>query len=184
MADEVWADIPGYEGLYQASTLGNIRSLFRYRKQLKPAKYSRDYLQVVLYKGKKKECVTVHRLVAMAFLPNPNNFPEVNHKDENKLNNRLENLEWCTRAYNNSYGTAIERHVRNTNYYSFAYLTSRQKKMIPVLQFLDGKRLAKYESSRIASDTTGIARENIIAALKGRRKSAGGYQWEYDRSVE
>lgn len=183
MAVESWADIPGYEGLYQASTFGNIRSIYGRKKRLRPAKYSRKYLQVTLYNGGRKECCAVHRLVALAFLPNPQNLPEVNHKDENKLNNRLDNLEWCTRAYNNSYGTAIERHVQNTDYYSPAYIDARRKRMVAVLQYIDGKCIAKHESSKAASDATGISRENIIAVLKGRRKSAGGFQWKYDGGV-
>lgn len=182
MADELWADIPGYEGLYQASTFGNIRSVFG--NKLKAAKYSRDYLQVTLYKGGHKKCLSVHRLVATTFIPNPQNMPEVNHKDENKLNNRLENLEWCTRAYNNSYGTAVERHVQNTDYYSDAYLKARQKRRIAVYQYIGGRCIARYESSKAASDATKIQRENIIAVLKGRRKSAGGYQWKYDGGID
>lgn len=114
---EEWRKIVGYEGLYEVSSLGRVRSLDRYVKTcyeayklqkgkiLNPGKNTNGYLQVVLHcNGKYKKCL-VHRLVSQAFLPNPDNLPEVNHKDEDKTNNRVENLEWCTAKYNLSYGT-------------------------------------------------------------------------------
>ena len=97
---EIWKDIPNYEGLYQVSNLGNIKSLFRYKKILKPIKNTLGYLKVSLYKNKKIKVFSIHRLVAETFIPNPNNLPEINHKDGNKGNNNVENLEWCTRQQN------------------------------------------------------------------------------------
>lgn len=97
---EIWKDIKGYEGLYQVSNLGNIKSLFRYKKILKPTKNTLGYLKVSLYKDKKIKVMSVHRLVAEAFLENTNNFTDINHKDGNKTNNKVENLEWCTRQQN------------------------------------------------------------------------------------
>lgn len=131
---EVWKDIKGFEGLYQVSNLGNIKHLpysqpyigrwgnlvIRKKKELmlKPApmKRSNGYLGVTLYKNGKRCTRSVHRLVAEAFVPNPNNLPQVNHKDENKLNNESVNLEWCTSQYNINYGTANHRRSRTMRF--------------------------------------------------------------------
>ena len=101
---EEWRDIQGYEGLYMVSNLGRVKSLNYHRtgkeRIMKPSDNGHGYLFVVLCKdGKDKNC-RINRLVAQAFLPNPDNLPEVNHKDENKYNNCVENLEWCDRSYN------------------------------------------------------------------------------------
>ena len=103
-----WKDIPGYEGLYQVSNLGEIKSL-NYRntgkeKIIKPRKNKGGYLRVVLCKNGKQKDFLVHRLVAVAFIPNHNNYNQVNHKDENPSNNNVNNLEWCTSKYNSNYG--------------------------------------------------------------------------------
>ena len=121
---EEWRPIEGYEGLYEVSNTGQVRSLDRYVKNnysyrlqkgkvLSPEKNKDGYLLVSLCCNGKQNLRTVHRLVAQAFIPNPNNLPQVNHKDENKSNNRVDNLEWCDQAYNNLYGTRQERY-RNT----------------------------------------------------------------------
>ena len=126
---EEWRPIVGYEGLYEVSNLGRVRSLDRYvkcgyeayrlqkGKVLSPTKDTNGYLKVVLNCNGKHKSINVHRLVTEAFLPNPDNLPEVNHKDEDKTNNRVENLEWCTRKYNVNFGTARIRskdtHIKN-----------------------------------------------------------------------
>lgn len=114
---EIWKDIKHYEGLYQVSNLGNVKTLDKYvnsgiknnnkvkRKGKLLKQYNkRGYLQVTLTHNNKRKYVGVHRLVAQAFIPNPNNLPQVNHKDEDPLNNHVENLEWCTAKYNCNYG--------------------------------------------------------------------------------
>lgn len=121
---EEWKDIKWYEGLYQVSNLGRVKSLpkdvfvsnptftgYRHTKEkiLKPSKNGAGYQVVILCNNNKKYQVYVHRLVAQAFIPNPNNLPEVNHKDENPLNNIVDNLEWCTHKYNGNYGTVNMR---------------------------------------------------------------------------
>ena len=109
---EEWRDIKGYEGKYQVSNLGRVRSLnFNKTGKIKELSYAkrRGYLGVTLFKDKKPKTFAVHRLVAEMFIPNPNNYPQVNHKDENKLNNNVENLEWCTVLYNNCYGTRLKK---------------------------------------------------------------------------
>ena len=117
MKEEIWKDITGYEGLYQISTLGNVKSLGNGKslnslnhveKIMKPLNRN-GYLFVKLCKDGKPKCFNIHRLVAEAFLSNPDNLPCVNHKDENKHNNNLDNLEFCSYQYNTTYGTAIER---------------------------------------------------------------------------
>lgn len=123
---EEWRPVIGYEGLYEVSNLGRVRSVDRYvkskgesywlrkGKMLSPAKDKNGYLKVNLSCNGKNNIIRVHRLVAQVFIHNPDNLPEINHKDEDKTNNRVDNLEWCDRKYNNNYGTKIERQ-KNTN---------------------------------------------------------------------
>ena len=103
---EEWRDIKGYEGLYQVSNLGRVRSE---RKILKGTPDKDGYLRVALCKNGTRKYFGIHRLVAIAFIYNTNNYPCVNHRDENKTNNRAKNLEWCTIAYNNCYGDRLKR---------------------------------------------------------------------------
>lgn len=122
---EIWRDIKGYEGLYQVSNLGRVKSLERYVKgiyglrkvQQKIISITRirtnGYMQVHLTKNGIAKTYQVHRLVAEAFIPNPHNLPIVNHKDENKINNCVWNLEWCTYSYNLTYGNRLLK-VKNT----------------------------------------------------------------------
>lgn len=100
--DEAWKDVVGYEGLYLVSNHGNVKSLYT-NKILSPYKRKDGYREVILSKNKIKKHATIHRLVAMAFIPNPNNLSLINHKDENPSNNFVDNLEWCDYHYNNTY---------------------------------------------------------------------------------
>lgn len=117
MNSEEWKDIPGYEGLYQISNTGKIKGLPRVTMQnqilkeriLIPGVINNGYLQITLHKNGEHKNFLVHRLVANAFIPNPKNLPEVNHKDEDKTNCNADNLEWCTRQYNLNYGTRNQR---------------------------------------------------------------------------
>lgn len=110
---EVWKDIKGYEGLYQVSNLGKVKRLGNNKqmreKTLKERKGKGGYLQVLLCEKGAQKSKYVHQLVAFAFIPNPNNYKEINHKDENKINNSVENLEWCNHKYNCNYGTRNKR---------------------------------------------------------------------------
>lgn len=101
---EEWKTIDNYEDLYMVSTLGKVKSL-KHNRVLRPNIKHDGYMFVILCKNGKVKPFRVHRLVAQAFIPNPDNLPEVNHKDENKVNNTVENLEWCTSSYNINYGT-------------------------------------------------------------------------------
>ena len=121
MKEEIWRPIEGYEGLYEVSSYGRVKSLeksyirkngiidHKSERILIPIKDKDGYLQVKLYKDKKQYTRKLHRLVAEAFLDNPYNKPEVNHKDEDKTNNRVDNLEWCDGKYNINYGSCIDR---------------------------------------------------------------------------
>ena len=110
---QIWKDIPGYEGLYQVSNTGRVRSLNYNRtgetKVLKQGTNKGGYKRVNLYKDGKFKIYFVHRLVALVFIPNPNNYPVINHKDENPKNNTVWNLEWCTQEYNINYGNCRKK---------------------------------------------------------------------------
>lgn len=113
---EEWKNIIGYEGLYEVSDKGNVRNVRR-NTLLKLSKTKYGYIQVYLYKNGIRTGLKVHRLVAQAFIENPDNLPEVNHRDEDKLNNSVDNLEWCSHKYNVNYGhrteNAINTRVKN-----------------------------------------------------------------------
>ena len=116
---EEWRPIKGYEGLYEVSNTGLVRNVVKGR-YLKPGFDKNGYLKCVLSKGGKQRTVYIHRLVATAFIPNPDGLPQVNHRDEDKTRNVVDNLEWCTSKYNVNYGSAQERRVQtnidNGNY--------------------------------------------------------------------
>lgn len=180
MDNEVWKPVPNYEGLYEISNLGKIRSLYYIThntfynriRVMKPQNNGTGYLKVQLYKNGKKEAYLIHRLVASVFIPNPENLPQVNHKDENKLNNNVENLEWCTHLYNHHYGT---RQMKQTK-------TQQTKRGIPIIQKdMNNNIINKYVCLREANRKTGIGRKEICLVCKGIYKQAGGYRWEYDR---
>lgn len=176
MENEIWKDIPGYEGYYQVSNYGNIKSnkrpyticsktiILTKSKIIKP-NISKGYYRVELNVNGVAKQFSVHRLVALAFIPNIHNLPCINHKDENPLNNKVENLEWCTMEYNLKYGTRQERISKN-----------RKRS---VLQYsLDGKLIAKYDGALDAEKATGVKRQNISKAILGKRLKAGGYIWK------
>ena len=157
--------IPSHEG-YLATEDGHIFSTYRNRLLTEF-----DY-NGYKYVGLKGHPYTVHRLVASAYIPNPNNYPCINHIDENKHNNSVENLEWCTYWYNNHYGKGQS---------AVKMMEARKK---PVLQYdLDGSFVARYESAAEAGRQLGICGLNIGAICRGKRKemkTAGGYKWKFE----
>lgn len=188
---EIWKDIQGYEGLYQVSNLGRVKSLARIlndgriwkEKIIKPAKSGSGYMQVTLYKNNIKKPFRIHRLVAEAFIPNPLNLPFVNHKDENKANNFVGtpennytdgNLEWCTREYNINYGTAIER-ISKTK--TGIYNTKKSKTVLQLEK--DGSLVRIWPSVREVERQLGYKNSNIAACCRGRYHSIYGFKWCY-----
>lgn len=156
---EEWKDVVGYEDHYQISSEGRIRNKHT-NIILKPSKTG-VYYHIGLRYGQHKECL-VHRLVAEAFIPNPDNLPQVNHKDENKHNNCVENLEWCTNKYNTNYGKgALARNQR-------------------VIQYdTDGNALKVWESIEEAAEALQICRVGISACCRGVNNTSGGFAWTY-----
>ena len=180
---EEWRAVAGYEGLYEVSNLGRVRSLGRTINRmtrwgtvkpytikpriLKPLHSQGDYCYVHLFdKDGTSTNHKVHRLVAKAFVPNPDNLNEVNHIDEDKDNNRADNLEWCSSSYNHCYGTTIER--------------AASKIHRAVCQFDKNDRLIReFVSVTEAAKAVGTSTTQISGCCKGKTKSAKGYRWKY-----
>ena len=171
--EEIWKNIEGLDN-YQISSYGRIRSLGdKYHKPriLKPSKTKNGYLQITL--TSKHIHKYIHRLVAEAFIENPDNLQEVNHKDEDKTNNRVENLEWCTRSYNYNYGSRITRISEKKR---GVYNTKKSK---PVAQYdLDGNLIAIYPSGMEAR-RNGFNNAHISMCCNGLIKTVGGYIWRF-----
>ena len=170
MIEEQWLDISGYEGLYQISNFGRVKSFyFKNPRILKPHKV-KGYSNVELYKNKKKKQFYIHRLVMENFCPIENmNVLDVNHKDEDKSNNHISNLEWMTHKDNLNYGSRAEKvrmKMQGKN-------SSRSKKVRCI------EKNVIYEALREAERQLGIPATNISKACKGKIKTAGGYHWEY-----
>lgn len=168
---EEWKDIIGYEGMYQISSEGRVRSFYHNKWNILSLHIAgkTNHLKIGLYKDKCRKHFFVHRLVAIAFIPNPNNYTEVNHKDENPLNNNVNNLEWCNHSYNMNYGTCQER----------AHTTHLERTPSILMYDKEGVLKATFNSVVEAEKETGIPHSNIIACCKGRLKTAKGYIWKY-----
>lgn len=170
MQEEIWKDIEGYEGLYKISNYGRVKSFYGKRGKsvriLKPSSAGSGYSQVHLWKDGEMSRVYIHRLVANSFIPNPENKPEVNHRDEDKRNNYFENLEWSTREENVNWGTAIERGI------------STQGNSVEQYS-LEGKLINTFLSVRKADKETGINQSSIVKVCLGKQATAGGYKWRY-----
>lgn len=166
--EEIWKIIQGYPN-YQISNMGNVKSLkFGKEKILKPKKDKYGYKRINLSEQGKVKNYLVHRLVAEAFIENPNNLPQVNHKDEDKTNNCVSNLEFCTAVYNSNYGTRNQRMVDSC--------TNHQNKSKQVLCVETG---IIYPSTMEIQRQFGYNNSNISSACNGRLKQAYGHTWKY-----
>lgn len=165
---EIWKDIPNYEGLYQASNKGRIRHIYLSKQKgnktllkssIRNTSCINGYLQLNLCKNNIHKNFRVHRLIALTFIPNPNNYPEINHIDENKQNNCVENLEWCTRDYNNKYS-----------------------KNIAIIQYdINGNFIKEWNSITEAAISLNINKGNIQKCCNNKYgyKTVGGFKWKY-----
>ena len=182
MKKEYWKPVVGYEGLYEVSNWGRVKSFDTYRKGIngsircckgKIIKYQKTkygYLQVGLWKNGKCKKYAVHRLVAQAFIPNPNNLPCVNHKDENKQNNIVTNLEWCDRKYNCNYGTRNKR---------ISEKMTNGKLSKPVLQYdLEGNFIREW-ASVMECGRNGYNQGHVADCCNGKLKTHKGFIWRY-----
>lgn len=170
-----WRDVVGYEKYYSVSDTGAVFSK-RSNKTLKQYKDVKGggYYRVQLNVDGKPRRFSVHRLVAEAFVPNPNNYPVVNHKDETRTNNCADNLEWCTYKYNSNYGTCIERRRQHTEY----HLGADNAKSQPVYQFdLKGNFIAEYGSAYEAARALKLNGKSISKARAGSLKQYAGFVW-------
>lgn len=176
--DEVWKPIKYYEGLYEISSLGRIRSLDHLRQTGRSAYIQKGkeiklglngktgYLIVSLSKNGTSTTYRVHKLVAETFLPNPNNYKCVNHINEVKTDNRIDNLEWCSHKYNSNYGNRNKKIA--------------DKLSIKIDQYsLDDEYIKTWNSSVEIEKTLGIKQSNICLCCKGKRDSVGNYKWKY-----
>lgn len=177
---EIWKDIKDYEGFYQVSNLGNVKSLERKvnskiknnsfvikkEKILKKTINKKGYEMAHLSKKSKTKNKQVHRLVAEAFIPNPDNLPEVNHKDENPLNNNINNLEWCDRKHNINWGTRTQR------------AKEKMSKKINMYN-LNNEFIKQFSGINEASRIMNISTNTICLCCQGKRNKAGGYKWKY-----
>lgn len=163
MTDEIWKDIFGYGGVYQVSNMGRVRSCKRKSwKIIRAVKLKNGYEAVNLYSDK-RQLLYVHRLVAQAFIPNPNEYRYVNHKNEVKTDNSVSNLEWCTAFYNNHYSDIYKSTRTQVTQYS--------KDMVKIRSFI---------SQREASRATGIPQPDISICCNYKQQTAGGYIWRFE----
>ena len=178
---DIWKDVRGYEGLYVVSDSGQIKSIARTKPYLNGVRKRQEqimrwhlvnggYAQLMLTnKRGERHSYLVHRIVAEAFVPNPSNLPQVNHIDGNKLNNRAENLEWCTAKENMV-------HSLNSGLRTDAKLVDMFSK--------NGEYICTYPSIKEAGRKTGVHHQNISLCCIGKTKSAGGYLWRYHSGGE
>ena len=175
---EEWRPVVDFEGLYEVSNMGRVRSLTRYKKVIKPIVTNSGYYQYQLWHNGTCRVGLAHRLVAQAFIQNPDNKSVVNHIDENKLNNSVDNLEWVSHVENCRYGTAIARRTEHFDYSKRRINNAGQIAACskPVAQYTkDGTFLRNWKSASECARETNISISSIRRAATGKLKTAGGF---------
>lgn len=170
MIKEIWKDIPNYEDLYQASNLGRIKSLNfngTGKEKIRSIQTTGNYNHIILYKNGKRKNFSIQKLIALTFIPNPNNYKEINHKDENTRNNNVNNLEWCNHNYNINYGNRTKK--------------MKEKQSIKINQYdLYGNYIKTWDcmndAIRFYNNT------HICDVCKNKRKNASGFLWKYKQN--
>lgn len=194
---EEWVDVHNYEGLYQVSNLGRVKRLpVKQRVIRRGSEYFRNipggiikgslstgpnggYVKVRLSKDGQGRDFGVHRLVASAFLTNPRQYEEVNHKNEVKDDNRVDNLEWCDRKYNVNYGTRKERIYNHPNFIKMARETGKRRRKPVKATDINSGEITYYESTMDVQRKLGIGNASVSRVCLGKRKQASGYKFEY-----
>lgn len=171
---------------YTVNEKGKIYSI-KSNKFIKPSITKKGYMSVELFNENGSKRMLVHRIVAMAYIPNPNHYPQVNHIDENPSNNNVENLEWCTAKYNMNYGNGARTRHFKIDYSKPCYrenaIKNGKNASVPVLQIsLAGKVINRFESIKDAERYLGIKTSHICDCCKGKRKTSNGFLWKYERS--
>ena len=188
---EVWKDIVGFEGLYKVSNKGNIYSVGRrdsrgHRRRgrmLSPGHNNLNgYPQVGLRKNGVLKIKYIHRLVAETFLPNPEGWPQVNHRDEVRDNNNVENLEWCTSKYNNIYGTRIERVVRARS--KKVKATNIKTNEVITFNSTQEAKLKGFSGGCVSAACRGVYKGRDGKLVGGDGRTYKGYRWSYEKDEE
>lgn len=186
---EIWKEIKGYPN-YMVSNMGRVKSL-NYNhtgreKIMKPSVSKRGYLLICLHKNRKVKYFKVHRLVAQAFISNPNNYPQVNHKDENKQNNCAQNLEWCDAKYNSNYGTRNKRVAEAKKGIKLSEETKNKiseaiSKSVLQIDKNTSEVIAEFPSIKEVERQLGFSNTNISNCCnnKPHHNTAYGYKWKY-----
>jgi len=175
---EVWKDVKGWEGFYQVSNLGRFKGVERldsrgYKQKeriMKGYDNGHGYIHVYGSKNGIAKTLKLHRIIAEAFIPNPNNLPCVNHKDENRANNHVDNLEWCTYSYNNTYGDRLKKIKKSEGW---------KKSWKPIYVIKQDGTKEWFESLTSASEKYNLDISNVSGVLRGINKTHKGYRFEY-----
>lgn len=190
---EIYKNIEGYEGLYQVSNLGNVKSLERINKNnrkvkekiLKPLKLNTKYLSIVLCKNGKNNRFLVHRLVAQAFIPNPENKPCIDHINTDRTDNRVENLRWVTYKENSNNPITKTKQKENNHKPNLGKFGKEHYNSKPILQFtLNGEFVKRWDSAIEIKNELNFNNGYICSCCKGKGKSSNGYKWAYAEDYE
>lgn len=180
---EIWKPIATFENKYEISNKGRIKNIIT-NHIYKLTNKKGDYFTVILYDKNHKKSVRIHRLVAEAFIPNPNNYPCVNHKDLNKQNNCVDNLEWCTFSHNTK--DAIQKGANTMNGFNKYNKNKFKEKYGKLFQCdLDGEVICIFDNLEEAHQVTGVCKRNILHCINHQegRTQAGGYKWISEKEV-